>query len=915
MEVLSPAPRRTAPRARRRDRFTPERKEAALTPERWQHVAAICERALDLQAAPREAFLRGACAGDDTLRAEVDSLLCEDERSVILDRPLGATAAPLFRADSELGRGTMLGPYRIDSPLGAGGMGEVFRATDTRLNRPVAIKVLPRGVSIDEQMRARFAREARAVAAVTHPHICTLYDVGRHEDIDFIVMECLDGDTLASRLDSGPLPIPDALAYAIQIASALEHAHRQSIVHRDLKPANVMLTSSGAKLLDFGLAKFRTTAPGVGAGAEDAPETPLEGPARDPAVSRIDPDGMTADGTVIGTIRYMAPEQIEGREVDARSDLFSFGAVLFEMLTGRRAFEGDSVGEVRAALLHHDPPAVSVLNPLAPVGIDGIVRRCLAKEAGDRPQAAEDVIIELRRVGASTGRADAWRAALHAQGIGRASRVIAAIVAAVLAGSAIWMTARGVARWRATPPVGDVRSLAVLPFDNLSGDPSEEYLADGTTDQLIADLATINGLRVISRTSVMHYKSTRKLAPEIVRELGVDAAIEGSVARAGPRVRITAKLIKGGTGAVIWTQSFERDARDVLPLQGAVARAITARVGLTLTTEQQARLAHAPPVDPDVYRQVLLGRHHAAKGTEEGLRKAVEYFGAAIASDPANAWAHAGLAEAYTELSGYYVDPRDAMPKARRAAETALRLDAALAEAHAAMGYINLVYDWDGPAAERALMRALDLNPTLATARLNYAAYLTTQGRHDDAVREVRQAVDLDPRSIRTYTVGTVLLLFTRRVDEALELARKGLEFEPDAGLTLAFQGVALAEQGRFNLANASLQRAATLDSSLTISALQAHVLAVSGRRRESEAVLRRVQEAARHQYFCPYEIATVYVSLGKPEAAYRLFRKGTDERADCMAWLGVEPWIESFRSDPRYEVLLRDIGLAPAAR
>jgi serine/threonine-protein kinase len=320
-------------------------------------------------------------------------------------------------------------------------------------------------------------------------------------------------------------------------------------------------------------------------------------------------------------------------------------------------------------------------------------------------------------------------------------------------------------------------------------------------------------------------------------------------------------------------------------------------------------------VDPEVHRQVLLGRHHAAKATEEGLRKAVQYFDVAIAKDPANALAYAWLADAYTELNGFYMDPREAMPKAKRAAETALHLDETLADAYAALGYVHLVYDWNGPAAARALMRALDLNPNLPTARLNYAAYLSTQARHDEAAQEVRRALDLDPRSIRTHAFGTVLLLFTRRYDEALELARKGLEFEPDSAFTLAFQGVAYAELGKFEEAINCVERAATLDTSLTILAVQASVLARAGRKEQAETVIRRVQDASKHQYFCPYEIGAVYAVLDDADTASEFFRKGIDGHADCMAWLGVEPWIESFRSDPRYAGFLREIGLTPTVR
>jgi eukaryotic-like serine/threonine-protein kinase len=888
-----------------------------VTPERWQQIARIYELASDRDPATRDTFLSEGCAGDEALRREVESLLRQDEAPVVVDRSVWATAARLFDDDPDLRPGATLGPYRLECPLGAGGMGEVFRATDTRLNRAVAIKVLPTGVALDPQMRARFAREARAVAALTHPHICTLYDVGRHDQVDFLVMEYLEGHTLAARLANGPLSLDEALTYAVEVASALEHAHRHGIVHRDLKPANIMLTASGAKLLDFGLAKFRLAAKA----AKEADVTRVDtvpGTAGDLALEPLEGHDthVTRHGTILGTIRYMAPEQIAGREVDTRSDLFSFGAGVYEMLTGKRAFDGDSAASVRTAILEHEPPAVSSLQPLVPTAIDDIVRRCLAKNPDERWQTASDVIRELKHV-------FEWMVQARTQApplavvpdMGKAWRWVAGILVAALTALTVWLIAGGLQRWSTPPSSRQIQSVAVLPLENLSGDPEQEYFADGMTEQLIANLATIDGLRVISRTSVMHYRKTPKPVPTIARELQVDAILEGSVVQASDRVRITAKLIRGVTGEIIWAQSFERDPRDVLALQSELARSITSKVDITLTPLEQARLTSARPVDPEVHRQVLLGRHHAAKATEEGLRTAIQYFNVAIAKDPAYALPHAGLAEAYTGLAGFYVDPREAMPKAKRAAETAMRLDERLADAHAALGYVHLVYDWDGPAAEKALLRALALNPTLGMARLNYAAYLSTQARHEEAVQEVRRAIDLDPLSIRIHAIGTVQLLFARRYDEAIELARKGLEFEPNSAFTRAFQGVAYAEQGRFHEAVDNVQRAAQLDNSLTILALQAHVLAVAGRKEEARTVIRRVEEAAKHRYFCPYEIATVYVSLGEQDTAYDLFRKGTDERADCMAWLGVEPWIDPFRSDPRYAGLLRDIGLAPNPR
>ena len=424
--------------------------------------------------------------------------------------------------------GAVLGPYRIEEFVGAGGMGEVFRATDTRLNRPVAIKVLPTGAEFDQQVRARFAREARAVAALTHPHICILYDVGCYDEVDFLVMEYLQGDTLAARLAEGRLSLEEALTYGIEIACALDHAHRHGIVHRDLKPANIMLTAGGAKLLDFGVAKFRP----ANVGLQDADvtthgTTPGAGSYGGSEQLEVDEANVTRTGAILGTVRYMAPEQIDGREVDARSDLFSFGAVLFEMLTAKRAFDGDSATMVRAAILRHEPPPVSSLQPLAPPAIDAVVRRCLAKNPDERWRTAGDLVRELKQV--FDGMGETRTQAPPADAVSRprhAWKWVAGILIAALSGFGAWVMAGGPQRWAMRTPSDQIRSIAVLPLENLSGDPEQEYFADGMTEQLIADLATIGRLRVISRASVMHYKKAPKAVPTIARELQVDAIVK-----------------------------------------------------------------------------------------------------------------------------------------------------------------------------------------------------------------------------------------------------------------------------------------------------------------------------------------------------------------------------------------------------
>jgi TolB-like protein/Tfp pilus assembly protein PilF len=538
-----------------------------------------------------------------------------------------------------------------------------------------------------------------------------------------------------------------------------------------------------------------------------------------------------------------------------------------------------------------------------PAAIDDVVQRCLAKDPDKRWQSATDVLRELKRASEATSPGQVRRSTF---------RWVAGILGAVVTGLLAWLWMVDVDRTPTTTTDGQIRSMAVLPLLNLSGDPEQEFFADGMTEQLIAELAKIKGLRVISPTSVMQYKGAPRPLQDIVRELRVDALIEGSVLHSGDNVRINVKLIRGSTAEVIWAESYERPLRDLLALQGTVARTISGEVGITLTPQEEARFA-GRSIDPEMHLQVMLGRHHLAKANEEGLRRAVQYFEAAIANDQDNALAHAGLAEAYTGLNGFYMDPLVAMPRAKRAAETALRLDDSLADAHAALGYVHLVYDWDGPAAEKELLRALDLNPSLAIVRLKYAAYLTSQARHDQAVQEIRRAVDLDPKSIQTHTFGTLFLLFTRRFDDAIELARQGLEFEPDSAFTLAFQGYGLAEQRRFKEAVDNLRRAVQLDKSPTIRSIQAHVLVVAGQQAEARRILAQIEKESKNRYFCPYEIGSVYVSLGDRDSAHDWFRKGVEGRADCMAWLGIEPWLDPFRSDPRYQGLLKDIGLDAA--
>ena len=901
-----------------------------MTPDRRRSIDEIVSRAESRDPSQRSAFVMEACGGDETLRREVEAVLeGVDGRGSHDPVDVGSHAreAPPPRTAPLVSESRQFRHYQLGVLLGAGGMGEVYRARDTRLDRDVAIKVLPSAAVSDPERRSRLAREARMLARLNHPHIGAIYGLEESGDEVALVLELVEGETLADRLARGPVPIAEAIEIARQIAEAVGAAHREGIVHRDLKPANVKLTPDGSvKVLDFGIARA-------------ALPCGLKPDATEPTVT----SGDTAPGAIVGTAGYMSPEQARGKPVDARTDIWAFGCVLYEMLSGRQPFAADTFSDTIVAILERQPDMTD-LPDTTPPSLRTLVRRCLEKDPRRRLQDLGDARIELDElVHARTphpsapdrshgGTRDAGPGGMasanddprmdpepapEAQQSGarlqsrvrrRLHRAAAIVIVAALAmASGLW--------WLANRHDQDIRSVAVLPLENLSGDPEQEYFADGMTDQLIADLSKIGTLRVISRTSVMQYKNVRKPLPAIAAELNVDAVVEGSVVRLGDQVRITAKLIRARTEKHLWGKTYQQDVRDVLALQADVARNIATEIDVTLTPQEQVSLARTRTIDPAAHEQVLLGRFHVNKGTEDGFRKAVQAFELAVAMDPENASAHAGLAEAYTMLSSWYMPPREAMPKAKAAAQTALKLDDSNAEAHAALGYAHLIYDWDGPAAKRELVRALQLNPSLAAARVNYAWYLVTQDELEQGVDQIRRAASLDPLSLRIYSEGAMLLMIAGRNDEAIELAGRGLELEKNFGFGLTVQGVAFAEQRRFREALGNVQKAVQLDPSPTIEALSAHVHAVAGEKAAARRLIQQVEEQARHRYFCPYEIGTAYVSLGDNDTAYKWFRQGVEQRADCMAWLGVEPWLEPFRSDPRYPKLLSDVGLAPKPR
>jgi len=814
--------------------------------------------------------------------------------------------------------GRIIGHYRIVEKLGSGGMGVVYKAEDTKLGRCVALKFLPEEVTRDREALKRFHREARAASALDHPNICTIYDIGEHEGQPFIVMECLEGQMLKDMIGRGalgapaggqspPLPIGTLLDLAIQVADAVAAAHAKGIIHRDIKPANIFVTEHGeAKVLDFGLAKMARPA---SLGGDSSTEL------------------RTAAGAVAGTIQYMSPEQALGQAVDGRTDLFSLGSVLYEMATGRIPFPGSTVSETIARILHSQPEAIARFNYEIPEELERIIRKCLEKEPANRYQSAGELLVDLRHVKRDTDSGRAGTGLVPApEGRPRGAplrkrwaAIAGAGIALITVGLAAGLNVAGLRERLLTAvgarhgvPLPKIESLAVLPLANLSGDPQQEYFSDGMTDTLIAELGQIGSLRVISRTSVMHYKGTKETLPQIAKELNVDAVIEGSVLRSGDRVRITAQLIGAVPERHLWARNYERDLRDVVSLQGEIARTIADEVKANVTPDVQARLARARPVNPEAYELLLRGRL-LLWGTwaPNDITKAQEYFRRAIELDPTYAPAHAAASMAYW-LDGYMYAGQTG-PMAKAAAKRALELDESLADAHVALAAVMESppdLDWSG--AERELKRALELNPNSVEAHWTYGYFLGNMLRFDGAVAEARRAVELDPFSAFVTQGLAYQLNYAGRHDESIAVLRNLLKREPGytyADLTLSWNYVAKGEPAE--VAAACRKAIELAPDDLGVLMCCGHDFAATGRRQEALVLLERVKTLGKQRPVDPYNLALLYVGLGEKELALQELERAFQERRPTIVAIRLD-FSQSLGSDPRFQALLRRMNFPP---
>ncbi len=779
-------------------------------------------------------------------------------------------------------------------------MGEVYRARDERLERDVAIKVLPTGTLTDEAARRRFRQEALALARLNHPHIATIHDFNSQDGVDFLVMERVPGSSLAEKLAAGPLSEKETLRLGAQVAAALDAAHEQRIVHRDLKPGNIVLTSHGdVKVLDFGLAKLLQPAEGEAVTAESFAETRAGA----------------------GTLPYMAPEQLRGEPVDARTDIHALGAVLYEMSTGRRPFPETQGPRLIDAILNSAPAPPGRLQARLTPELERIILKCLEKSPERRYQSARELRVDLERLAAPSAAFPAPSPVAPATGtiaglLRSAQRPlplgvgITLVAIALLLGFNVGGLRDRLLGHTAAP---QIQSLAVLPLENLSGDPEQEYFADGMTDTLITELSKIGALKVISRTSTMRYKKADKSIPEIGRELRVDAVVEGSVMRAGDRVRITAQLIDARTDKHLWAENYEGDLRDVFTLQANVARAITKEIQIKLSAQEQARLGSARPVDPEAHEAYLKGRYHLEKWSAESSKKAEEYFLRAIQEDPNYALAYVGLADTYNFGRIPGLSSEELAAKEKAAVKKALELDDRLGEAHAALGNFKYINEWDFSAAEREFKKAIELNPNYTPARHWYSHYLIDMDRFNESLRESLKYVELDPISPGANLHLGYHYLAARQYDLAIDQEKKTLQMDPNYIEGHRQLGQAYLGKGMYEEALAELKKAAELAGAGSFQESRlAHAYAVAGRRAEAEKLLREFLARAKQGPVSPDRIIVIYAGLNDKDRAFEWLEKAYRERSSFPLGIKNEMEYDNLRDDPRYRDLLHRVGLPP---
>src|SRR5438309_2470411 len=847
--------------------------------EYWQQIKILLHSALERAPAERPAFLDQACSGNPTLRSQLEALLASHQRTDdFIELPAFEVLADVLSEEQQKSVvGQTISRYQILEQLGAGGMGEVYLAEDTRLGRKVALKLLPAFFTRDRERVRRFQQEARAASALNHPNILTIFEIGQIDSHQFIATEFVEGDTLRQRMTKAPISISELLGIATQIASALTAAHQTGIVHRDIKPENIMLREDGiVKVLDFGLAKLLAAPSG-----ESEATTMLH----------------TQPGVIMGTPHYMSPEQARGLKVDTRTDIWSLGVLLYEMVGGRVPFAGETSSDVIVSILEKEPPPLARFRPETPEVLQWIVTKTLRKQMDQRYQSAKDLLTDLQSL---KHRLEFENEVKQWEGSEQA-----------IAKSAKDSSSALVKASERRP----LDYVAILPLTNNLADPSMEYFSDGITESMINALSRLPELRVMAWSTVSRYKGKDIDPRDAGRELGVRAVLTGRVMQLGDRLVIKTELVDATDGSHLSGESYSCKPSDILEVEAEISSAISEKLLLRLTTEERKRLTKRYTDNVEAYHAYLKGRHFWNKRTDEHVRQGIEYFNQAIDKDPSYALAYAGLADSYVILGSFGIEalpPKDAFLKAREAAMKALEIDSTLAEAHASLGFTLAIYYWNWPAAEKEFKRAIELNPDYAIAHYWYGfVYLVAMGLLEEAIAEVKRAHELDPLSLTISTNLGLLFYLARQYNQAMDQIQKTLEMDQNFVYTHWHLALVSEQKARYEEAIAECQKAVALSSGNTSTrAVLGYAYAVSGKRNEALKVLDELGELSGRKYVSAYRVAAIHAGLGDTERAFQWLNRAYEERDGWLIWLTSDPVFDRLRADERFTTLLRRIGL-----